>query len=62
MTAYAPLVGHGFSVQLPAAWEGRIYRRETPTATFAPENSHGPNGAGRGRMARRCDAGGRPSG
>ena len=30
--------GHGFTVQLPAAWEGRIYRRTAPTDPFTPEN------------------------
>ena len=30
--------GHGFSVQLPAAWEGRIYQRATPTTAFTPKN------------------------
>lgn len=30
--------GHGISVTLPAAWEGRIYRRSTPTAAFTPQN------------------------
>lgn len=35
----APLTGHGFSVTLPAPWEGRIYRRPTPTTAYAPDNS-----------------------
>jgi hypothetical protein len=30
--------GHGFSVQLPPAWEGRIYQRATPTTAFTPKN------------------------
>jgi len=30
--------GHGFSVQLPPEWEGRIFRRPTPTTAFTPEN------------------------
>ena len=38
MTAPPPLAGHGFSVQLPAQWEGRIYRRATPASAFAPNN------------------------
>ncbi len=32
------LDGHGFSVHLPAAWEGRIYQRPTPTTPFSPQN------------------------
>ncbi len=30
--------GHGFTVQLPASWEGRIYRRDTPATAFSPAN------------------------
>lgn len=30
--------GHGISVALPAAWEGRIYQRATPTTAFTPQN------------------------
>jgi hypothetical protein len=34
-----PIVaGHGISVTLPATWEGRIYRRSTPTTAFTPLN------------------------
>jgi len=32
------IAGHGFSVQLPSAWEGRIYRRPPPTTAFTPKN------------------------
>jgi hypothetical protein len=42
----APLRGHGFSVTLPGAWEGRIYRRPTPTTMFAPDNSTARTSAG----------------
>lgn len=30
--------GHGITVALPAAWEGRIYQRATPTTAFTPQN------------------------
>ena len=36
------IAGHGFSVSLPTAWEGRIYQRPTPTAAFTPENRAPP--------------------
>ena len=38
MIADTPLAGHGFSVQLPATWEGRVYRRPDPSTPFAPDN------------------------
>lgn len=47
MTSPEPtLSGHGFTVRLPAAWEGRIYQRATPTTAFSPQNrSAAPAGA-----------------
>ncbi len=30
--------GHGFTVDLPTTWEGRIYRRTAPQVPFTPEN------------------------
>lgn len=33
-----PLAGHGMAVTLPDRWEGRIYRRSTPTNDFTPAN------------------------
>ncbi len=30
--------GHGFTVDLPAAWEGRIYRRNVPEIAFSPDS------------------------
>ena len=38
MTAPAParLSGYGLVADLPAEWEGRIYRRTEPTVAFAP--------------------------
>ena len=38
MTAPTPLAGHGFSVELPTAWEGRIFQRDAQEAAFAPNN------------------------
>jgi len=38
-----PIIGgHGFSVTLPATWEGRIYQRPTPSAAFSPRNRAAP--------------------
>jgi hypothetical protein len=31
------LTGHGFSVQTPPGWEGRIYRRSEPTTAATPQ-------------------------
>jgi len=38
--------GHGFTVSLPASWEGRIYQRPTPTTTFSPKNRAAVGGTG----------------
>lgn len=38
--------GHGFSVALPPAWEGRIYQRATPTTAFTPKNRAAPDSTG----------------
>ena len=38
MTGDPTIAGHGFSVQLPTAWEGRIYRRDAPSIAFSPKN------------------------
>lgn len=43
--------GHGFTVQLPAAWEGRIYRRTAPTVPFTPENRAPGSAAAKNRVA-----------
>ena len=46
MTAASPtvLTGHGFSVQPPAGWEARIYRRAQPLVPDTP--AHRATGAG----------------
>ncbi len=49
MSAPAPLDGHGFSVRLPASWEGRIYRRPTPGSAFAPDSRITGSAADAGR-------------
>lgn len=33
-----PLAGYGFTILLPDGWEGRIFRRATPTDPFTPAN------------------------
>jgi hypothetical protein len=33
------LAGHGLTATLAAPWEGRIYRRDTPTTPFIAQNS-----------------------
>jgi hypothetical protein len=38
VSAEPTIGGHGFSVTLPATWEGRIYQRPTPTTAFSPQN------------------------
>lgn len=39
------LSGHGFSVRLPARWEGRIYQRPVPTSARTPAAVRGGAGA-----------------
>lgn len=44
-----PIAGYGFTVLLPDGWEGRIFRRATPTDAFTPANrgagpDHGSDG------------------
>ena len=61
MTTEPTLTGHGFSVQLPAAWEGRVYRRSTPVAVFSPQNRASiaagePSPAGRGWLGEQTNA------
>lgn len=45
MSSDQTISGHGFTVRLPGEWEGRIFRRPTPTTAFVPEN-RAPGGTG----------------
>jgi len=37
------IAGYGFTIRLPDGWEGRIFRRPTPTDAFTPANRNSPD-------------------